>query len=68
MCFIVQNIGDQLTPEEYKDNYLEFWGWNENKEEAIKRNMPMQYVIVLINMDMMALILTMSLILVIEVT
>ncbi len=30
--------------------------------------MPMQYVIVLINMDMMALILTMSLILVIEVT
>lgn len=37
MCFIVQNIGDQLTPEEYKDNYLEFWGWNENKEEAIKK-------------------------------
>lgn len=37
MCFIVQNIGDQLTPEEYKDNYLDFWGWNENKEEAIKK-------------------------------
>ena len=36
MCFIVQNIGDQLTPEEYKDNYLDFWGWNENKEEAKK--------------------------------
>ena len=31
MCFIVQN------PEEYKDNYLDFWGWNENKEEAIKK-------------------------------
>ena len=30
--------------------------------------MPMQYVIVLINMDMMALTLTMSSILVIEVT
>lgn len=67
MCFIVQNIGDQLTPEEYKDNYLDFWGWNENKEEAIK-NMHMQYVIVLINMDMMALILTMNLIMDIEVT
>ena len=37
MCFIVANIGDQLTPEEHKENYLDYWGWNENKEEAIKK-------------------------------
>ena len=25
MCFIVANVGDQLTPEEYKENYKEIY-------------------------------------------
>ena len=26
MCFIVANVGDQLTPEEHKENYKEVLG------------------------------------------
>lgn len=41
MCFIVANVGDQLTPEEHKDNYKEFWGWVDDDEEAIKNSIEM---------------------------
>lgn len=36
MCFIVQNIGDQLTPKDYEGDYKEFWGWNDNDPAAIE--------------------------------
>lgn len=36
MCFIIANIGDQLTPEEHKSNYKEFWGWNDNDPASIE--------------------------------
>ena len=35
MCFIVANVGDQLTPEEHKENYKEYWGWKDGDQEAI---------------------------------
>ena len=35
MCFIVANVGDQLTPE--GEDAKEFWGVNENLEEAIRK-------------------------------
>ena len=37
MCFIVANIGDQLTPEENKDDYKKFWGWVDGDDNAIER-------------------------------
>lgn len=47
LCFIIQNIGDQITPRSVYDTYKEegfsseseavkyFWGWKEGNEEAI---------------------------------
>lgn len=36
LCFIVANLGDQLTPEEHKSNFKKFWGWNDGDAESIK--------------------------------
>lgn len=48
LCFIVANCGDQLTPEEVRENYeangydnaadavKAYWGWDDNNEESIK--------------------------------
>lgn len=48
MCFIVANVGDQLTPQEVRDNYKEngfnseleavnaYWGWEDDNDEKIK--------------------------------
>lgn len=36
MCFIVQNIGDQLTPKDYEGDYRDYWGWNDNDPDAIE--------------------------------
>lgn len=48
VCFIVANIGDQLTPQSVRENYAEngfasaedavkdFWGWVDGDDEAIK--------------------------------
>ena len=38
MCFIVANVGDQLTPESHKANYKEFWGWVDGDTVAIKKS------------------------------
>ncbi|MFS2724027.1 glycoside hydrolase family 18 [Bacteroides thetaiotaomicron] len=47
MCFIIANIGDQLTPEEVRTNYeangfnseteavKAYWGWDDNNPESI---------------------------------
>lgn len=40
VCFIVQNIGDQLTPEEHKTDLAsiqEYWGWKDGDNEAINQ-------------------------------
>lgn len=38
VVFIVQNIGDQLTPTEYKDDQSvkAFWGWKDGDQESIE--------------------------------
>lgn len=47
MCFIIQDIGDQITPKEIRDNYKEngftselnavkdYWGWNDEDNISI---------------------------------
>ena len=36
MCFIVQNIGDQLTPIGYEGDYKEYWGWKDDDPASIE--------------------------------
>lgn len=48
LCLIIRGIGDQMTPQEVRDNFegngfpsedaavKEFWGWKDNDEEAME--------------------------------
>lgn len=71
MCFIVANVGDQLTPEEHKENYKEYWGWKDGDQEAIDgaiRKYANAIVTPLISMDTMVSTSIMNLIMVLPET
>lgn len=36
MCFIISNIGDQLTPKDYDGSAKEYWGWDDNDPASIE--------------------------------